>query len=335
MTASATDEWSHLSSNPQICGAQIIFPWRPIDDGSGTYDWSSVEGKITPWASAGKKVGLTFVGVDEVFEHEGRGNTTLLATPDYVMKQVDVVTCAPPTKRDTGDVKHVPPTPVYWEAGYAENWKKFIKAAILKYQDDPRIAYLKFGIGAADETFPMTAASNEPSCVERWNQKGMSYDTWLAYALSIIDYVGSLHPRIAIAFDMNRIGVWDTGTDGFAEAISARAAKYRFLVGNEGFNGFDPKWNALYKERRRITQLYMQTNSPQFQQLKHPGSFPTMLKSAQALGIQVYELYPREFEMAYRPNRKVDPAESASIRAAIESLGTPKSCEIDPNWGHD
>jgi hypothetical protein len=136
---------------------------------------------------------------------------------------------------------------------------------------------------------------------------------------------------------MNRLGNWDRKDDsgGFAEAISARAAKYGFLVGNEGFNGFDPYWNALYEKRRRETQLYMQTNSPQFQQMKHPGSFPVMLKNAKDLGIQVYELYPREFQIAYSPNRKVSPTESAHVRAALESLGTPSSCKIDPKWGHD
>ena len=97
MQAYGVSKWTWLASYAQPCGAHIIFPWRPIDNGSGVYDWSSVEAGIKPWAAAGKKVGLRFAGVDEILEDEGPGNTTLLATPDYVMKQVDVVTCGPTT----------------------------------------------------------------------------------------------------------------------------------------------------------------------------------------------------------------------------------------------
>jgi hypothetical protein len=81
------DRWGWLTKNEQICGAHIVLPWRPIDNGSGAYDWSSVEKRIAPWAAAGKTVGLTFAGVDEGLDQEGPGNTTLLATPDYVMKR--------------------------------------------------------------------------------------------------------------------------------------------------------------------------------------------------------------------------------------------------------
>ena len=65
------------------------------------------------------------------------------------MKQVHVVTCAPTTIKRLGGVftKDVPPTPVYWEPGYANNWKKFIRAAIEKYRDDPRAASLQIGTG--------------------------------------------------------------------------------------------------------------------------------------------------------------------------------------------
>jgi hypothetical protein len=76
-------------------------------------------------------VGISFVGVDEVFQQEGQSNTTVLATPDYVMKQVDVINCPAITRRVMRALKDVPPTPVYWEPGYVKNWKKFIQAAIV------------------------------------------------------------------------------------------------------------------------------------------------------------------------------------------------------------
>ena len=47
------------------------------------------------WAAAEKTAGLTFAGVDEGLDQKGSVDTALLATPDYVTKQIDVVTCAP------------------------------------------------------------------------------------------------------------------------------------------------------------------------------------------------------------------------------------------------
>ena len=330
--ASEIDKWSWLTSITQICGAHIVFPWRPIDNGSGVYDWSSVEQKIAPWVSAGKKVALSFAGADAIYQQEGQDNTTLLATPDYVMQQVDVIRCSARTT-STGAIKKVPPTPVYWEPGYAENWKKFIRAAIERYQDDPRVAYLRFGVGAADESFPMTHAGSEPTCVAEWNAHGMSYQTWLTHALSIIDFIGALKPRIPIGFDMNKLGRWDQRPLGFASATSAEAAKFGFLVGNEGFSGQDADWNALYRERRRQTQTYMQALTPQDQNQRYPrGILPTILQNAHDLGIQLYELAPREYKIAYRPSGSVSQDQSATVRPALEAVGRPESCTIDPTW---
>ena len=75
MHAHAISKWDWLTANEQLCGAHIVFPWRPIDNGSGAYDWSSVKKAIAPWAKAGKQVGLTFAGVDETFGAEGATNT--------------------------------------------------------------------------------------------------------------------------------------------------------------------------------------------------------------------------------------------------------------------
>jgi hypothetical protein len=300
-----------------LCGAHIVFPWRPIDDGSGTYNWSSVETAIAPWAKAGKQVGLTFAGVDETFGAEGRTNA-LLATPDYVMKQVHVVTCAPTTVK--GNTKDVPPTPVYWEPGYHNNWLKFIRAAVTQYQDDSRVAYMRFGTGVSGESGVMAGASSDPACIARWNAAGMSYSTWLNNAVSVVDYVGSLNPHLPIFFALNKLGAWDLGDLGFATALANEAAKFGFLVGNAGFSGRYADWNAIYQAHRPMT--YMQMANPQL----NSRSFVTFLRAAAPLGIQVYELYARDYKAAYIDGE-------ASVRAALEAVGTPSSCKIDVHWG--
>jgi hypothetical protein len=251
--------------------------------------------------------------------------TTLLATPDYVMNSgVNVVTCPATTitKHDGTTIgKDVPATPVYWEPGYANNWKAFIKAAITKYQGDPRISYIRFGTGAGGESGIMVGADSSQTCLSNWNAVGMNYTTWLNYTKSIVDYVASLRPGIPISFGVNDLGYWDQGTLGFAYALGAEAAKYRFNVGNSGYDGFTSSWNKLYQVMRLQTVTHMQTANPQL-----TGKLPTILQDAGKLSMQVYELYPDDYEAAYYPSQGgYGVTLSDQTKAALKSIGMSKS----------
>ncbi len=148
----------------------------------------------------------------------------------------------------------------------------------------------------------------------------MGYSRWLSYTTSVVDYIGSLHPHAPIFIAVNKLGAWDEGDLGFAHALSAEAAKFGFLVGNAGFNGRSADWNAIYAAHRPLT--YMQMANPQIAS----GKFVPFLQNAAPLGIQVYELYARDYKAAYVEG-------DASIRAALEAVGTPSSCKITAHWG--
>jgi hypothetical protein len=308
-----------ITQDPQTCGAQLSLPWAPIDDGSGRYDWSSVERAIAPWTQAGKVVALSFHGVAEKTWADGTGRP---ATPDYVLHSVDTLQC---------ELKVIDtwPTPVYFEPGYAEPWKRFIAATIRHFENDPRIAYLRFGIGAGDETFPVARIRNDPSCVERWRQRGMSYERWLAWSTGLIDYVASLKPRIGIAFGMNHLGVFDrTAPDGgsaYAEAVAAAAARHGFMIGSEGFGGTEGKWDAIYRRYRGVTPLYAQTASPE---KTGRDNVPKVLADARALGIEVLELYAPDWLVAYDPRNADYASLGPAYRSAFQSLGRPASCRM-------
>jgi hypothetical protein len=170
------------------------------------------------------------------------------------------------------------------------------------------------------ESGVMAGASSDPACVAKWNAAGMSFSTWLNNAVSIVDYVGSLKPRVPVFFALNKLGAWDQGDLGFATALAKEAAKFGFLVGNAGFSGRFADWNAIYQAHRPLT--YMQMANPQL----NSGRFAMFLQAAAPLGIQIYELYGKDFKAAYLNG-------DASIRAALEAVGTPWSCKIDAHWG--
>ena len=167
----------------------------------------------------------------------------------------------------------------------------------------------------------MMGANSNPACVAAWNAHGMSYSRWLSYTTMVVDYIGSLQPRVPILIAVNKLGVWDQDDLGFARALSAEAAKFGFFVGNAGFNGHDANWNAIYQAHRPLT--YMQIANPQI----NSGMFVPFLQSAAPLGIELYELYARDYKAAY-----VDG--DASIRAALEAVGTPSPCKINAIGEH-
>lgn len=332
-----TDEYNQYGVQlPIVCGGQLFLNWSSADSGTGEYDWSGVEQAIAPWSAAGKLVGLAFIGVRQKIPTGSFGSTYQPATPQYVADQVDTVTC----KFSDGMLS--PPTAVYFEEGYWSNWREFIRAAIAKYQDDPRVAYMRFGIGAADETYPMTGISTstspdgKSSCQSLWEKFGMSYSAWTSYSTSLIDYVTSLRPRVLITFDMNTQAPFDEidsqGNSLYVDTITAEAHKYGFWVGNQGFPNSD-KFSYIYEMYGPLT--YMQTMSEaQLESGKGGlGAFPGWLADAEGLGIPLYELYPDVFQVAYNPSNSDYAAYGATFRTALEGTNPAfgSACSLRPS----
>ena len=115
-------------------------------------------------------------------------------------------------------------------------------------------------------------------------------------------------------------------TSRFGDALSAEAAKFGFLVGNAGFSGADTDWNAIYQTHSPAT--YMQMANPHITD----DLFPTYLQNAKPDEIQVYELYPDDYQIAYNPPAGTDPSLSTTFSTALNAVGMPLSCSINPLW---
>ncbi len=79
--------------DPTVSGANLIIPWSKIDRGQNItpqYDWSYINETAKPWIDAGKKVNLLAWGAAQKSEQEIDGKSM---TPDYVLKQVETVSC--------------------------------------------------------------------------------------------------------------------------------------------------------------------------------------------------------------------------------------------------
>lgn len=295
-----------LSGLTQPCGAHIDFPWSAVETSAGVYDWTAVEKTIAPWVAQHKTIGLTFAGVDEE-PGQTTGSPSIPATPAYVLAQTPTITCTGLTRN--GVPQYPPPTPVYWNSGYAVPWRAFIQAAVQKYQNDSRIAYMRFGVGVGGESYLMNGLKSSQACVAQWEAAGMSYSAWVANALSIVDFVGAMKPNKPIFFGLNGIKPWDPSPLAFGKALAAEANKYGFYVGSAGYNGTLADFNAVYA--RYISHTYMQTKDDQITS----GLFPNIVTLAERAGVPVWEIYPEDFM-----NQTTAPL--------LAALGNPQSCAI-------
>ena len=157
----------YLPKDANLCGASIVVFWSAVDRGpaaSPQYDFAAVESAIKPWASAGKLVNLLFANVNET-------GTSDTATPAWVLAQtgankVNSVACPDPGPGQSAG----PPTPVYWETGFEKPYRAFVKAVIAAYGGDPRIGYMRFGVGPGAEDF--VAHGADGACLAKWQAYG-------------------------------------------------------------------------------------------------------------------------------------------------------------------
>ena len=141
---------------------------------------------MKPWIAAKKIVNLLFVGTNEVGKTDN-------ATPPWVLAQtgsnhVDLVPCP-----DPGGGVVVPPTPVYWEQGYATPWHKFITAVIEHYGTNPNVGYMRFGLGAGAEDFPQHGADG--NCFAAWQPYGLSAKFWAQFSARLTGFIAAAARR--------------------------------------------------------------------------------------------------------------------------------------------
>jgi hypothetical protein len=328
----------YLPKDPHLCGASIVVLWSGVDKGPAVkpqYDFGAVETAIQPWAAAKKRVNLLFAGVDEVGPQDR-------ATPAWVLAQsgagkVDVVPC--PNPGTAGSVG--PPTPVYWERGYSRPWRAFIAAAIARYAHDPRIGYMRFGIGAGAEDFPQHGA--DANCFSAWQKYGLSAQFWARFSSSLVRAIAA--DTRASGSQVQQLVALNTFDDPAApfnvpDAVAHVAAANGVGIGTENLgagnygtavvactaNSPQPYWCAPFRLHRGAVPLQFQpisyTLNPAFPNL---APLPKLLPYAIYNGAQIFELYPQEWLAADDPSwptyKAHHKAWTRALAAAAAALG--------------
>jgi len=297
---------TYVVGDPTCWGAQLNVPWSSIEKTNGNYDWTFVVEYARPWLNAGKVVSLVFYGAPTNQRQLYNGNSPC---PQHILSQIDSVYCP-----HTNVV-----TPVYWQDGYRRNYEKFIQASIRRFENEPWLAYMRFGIGSVGEDFPaLKIPDGDEDCLTSWTNYGLTDAVWLDFTREIIDFIASQKPRKPIVLPIN---FYHRGDLTLPRLVAGLGAQYGFGFGSQGFGGtvaetgrFTP-FGSLFRQFSGIVPLEIQTATNTGPESRE-GLLSPLIDTALDLNIQILELYVNEWIVANRNGPLASSYKSALSKAS-------------------
>ena len=162
-----------------IVGGHATPQWKYLQNAQGVYDWNWLDVWMANEAALGKAIGI---GLD-VYDGVCCGGS---GVPDYVYR------IFPSSKLVCSGMT----IPKYWDAGYQQEYGRFIEAFGQKYNGDPRIGFIEAGVGIYGETAPAEAAYND--CLVA---AGLTTDIWIDYAKWVIDTYKAAFPNTQLLIE--------------------------------------------------------------------------------------------------------------------------------------
>ncbi len=215
----------YVMGSSLACGANFYLDWASADTGPGhtpRYNFSAMDALTQPWAALNKIVNIDVWGVG----YTAGVNRT---TPQYVLGQINTVTCG------TGPGSQT--LPIYWEPAYEQNWEAFIRAVVDHYQNDSYIGYLRFGIGVGGEDLPASDIGSS-TCASKFAPYGYSGPFWVNYTRQLIQFMGSLHSSKQLMVSMN-LDPPKSSNSTTADAVAATAVPMGIGIGSQGLQWSD------------------------------------------------------------------------------------------------
>ena len=314
---------NYIRNQPTVCGGNLYVVWNKVDQGTGTYDWSSVDSLMTPWVNAGKKVNLIVWGVSDA-----RPNN---ATPAYVTNNpaYQSVTC-----QENGQTLTYP---VYYTGSYRASYSTFIQAVMNRYGANPNVGYLRFGLARGGEVFPtclaqMMAFSGLAS-IDQFNA------TWEKY---LSDMTGlQKNAQTALVNSAGHAVQLMTALDPYGTPVqyavndfeAANARSLGFGFGNQGLSLSDvtaykagrncgADWCNAFLANYGLVPLQLQTiaasdpaNAP-----GGTGSLAVLFPFALGLHTQIFEVYIEDLQVAYDPTSANYAAYGQTYRQVFQQM---------------
>ena len=162
-----------------IVGGHVTPEWKYFEGVQGIYDWTWLDVWMANEAALGKAIGI---GLD-VYDGTCCGGN---GVPDYVYRMY-------PSSKLVCNGQTIPK---YWDAGYQQEYGRFIEAFGQKYNGDPRVGFIEVGVGIYGETSP--AEETFHSCLIA---AGLTSNIWIDYAKWVVDTYKAAFPNTQLLIE--------------------------------------------------------------------------------------------------------------------------------------
>jgi Putative Ig domain len=299
----------YLMSNPVVSGGNLTLEWGMIDQGSGQYDWSSIDAEIVPWQAAGKKVNLiVWANSDSTVATCSNGQTSTTgncAVPAYVWKSLgpsNYTTCV--TQYGTQQI------PNYLDrTSFQLPYQQFMAAVIQKYGSNPEIGYIRFGLGHGGETYPVTGwNSTTAACGKAFTAWGVTVTTWETYLAGMMSYEATLHSTKQLMVGVTPMGAPNTVVPDY---VAPLAVPMHVGFGSQGFQLSDiteypnctANWCNLFAQFAGQAPLELQTYLQSCPDNScTTGSLVNLVPFAISHHATVLEIYYQDWLVAFDPS---------------------------------
>jgi hypothetical protein len=282
-----------ILSSPLVDGVSAALDWSLVDRGPGAaggqYQWHDFEQAIAPFIAAGKRVNVLVQTMDY--------NTPPGGIPAYVTSDpmLPTVSCT-----------NHPNVPIVYDPSFKTPYKAFVAEVLRHFANDPRIGYIRIGIGTGNEAAPMCASVEAGSLpLAQWKT-----DVWLPYDLEMLDFEAQQNPTMPIEGPMTGFGTDNSWSNG----ETANAVAHGFGFGNQGMQKSDvandpachADWCNLFDANfGTITPLQLSTlkasdpsGTSTASGYAETGPLPPLLALAMRHHATDFELYPQDLLLA-------------------------------------
>ena len=313
-----------VAIQPTVSGFVLHVQWADFDNGSGSYNFTSVDNTIAQWKKFNKKVNVVlWANADVVLptcSNYGLSGVGNCAIPSYVWTKLgstNYVSCS----TQSGTQRF----PNYISPVFIGNYQKAI-AALMKHLSG--IGYLRVGLGRGGETLPVMGwQSTTTACGQAFTRWGVTVTSWESYLSSMLHFEAAQPHTYGLQVGVTPMPVGNSKQ--VPDYVASIAASLNIGFGSQGLQKSDVNncknsvadWCMLFAKYPTSVHELQTVAQSCSNNLCQNGSLTTLLPWATANGAKVIELYFQDWLTAYAPTY---PGYTKTYAAAIVTAAAAK-----------
>ena len=307
------------------------------------YDFSTNDPLIAAWNNAGKRANIIVWAVQDGTKSTGCANysqsgVVACATPAYVWTALGPSNYATCWEQSGGPATQQIPN--FLSSVFQTNYQNAMAALVAHYQENPRIGYIRFGLGRGGETFPAMGWDNvlDPPCYNAFQSWGFTSAgktaLWESYLSTMLTYEASLHSAKQLMVAINGV---NPPSNTVPDYLAPIAASLGIGFGSQGWQaadiddctGGEADWCDLFEAYKGQVPLELQTATKSCTAEMActnnavTGPLPPLLVWAAAHHTNVFEIYWQDwliaYDAAYRASVGVSPETGMSYLQALQA----------------